>query len=142
MSDAANTFVQMLVEQAVAVLTPIAVALVIALLAQIARWVQGRLGVQQWNAIQLAVNFAVLAAQQSGLANELYRTGEAKKALALDLATQFLKARGITLDLEKLSALIEASVYANFHLDWLPNVAAPVETEPVLMGLGQTKLAG
>ena len=119
MSDASNTFVQLLFEQAVTVLTPIVVALVIALLAQGIRWVQGRLSVQQWNAIQLAINFAVLAAEQSGLASEICKSGAAKKALAIDLAQQFLKARGIKLDLEELSALIEASVYTNFHLDWV-----------------------
>jgi len=125
MSNETNAWLQLLLNEAVRVLAPIVIVFLVALLAQGIRWLQGRLGAQRWTAIEDAVRFAVLAAEQSGLADKARASGLAKKELALDLAEQFLKARNITLDLEKLSALIEASVYENFNLDW-----QTIKTEP------------
>ena len=116
MTDATNTFVQMLLEEAVRVLTPILIAAVIGAVGVGIQWLRAKVGDARWAQVEQAVQYAVFAAEQAGLTNELMRAGGAKKALALDLAQQFLKARGVNIDLERLSALIEAEVAQS--LNW------------------------
>lgn len=63
----------------------------------------------------LAAQF-VLAAEQSGLTNTIEDLGEAKKAMVIDLLQEAAKSRGIKVNVDELSALIEAAVVEAFGL--------------------------
>jgi len=65
--------------------------------------------------IKEAVRIAVLAAEQSGLADLLGETYKDKKAFALAAAERFLNQYGITIDLDVLADLIEAAVMEQFN---------------------------
>jgi hypothetical protein len=110
-------FAQILLEEAVRVLTPVLVAALVGLVAMGIKWLQNKIGDQRWSAIEQAVKFAVLAAEQSGFADDLISTGEQKKALAIGFAQQFLDDRKIKIDVGQLSALIESQVAEQINLN-------------------------
>lgn len=64
---------------------------------------------EQQSSIQGAVKIAVAAAEQIGSLQNLL--GSEKKAHAIQVAQSFLEKRGINVDLESLSNLIEAQVH-------------------------------
>ena len=80
-------------------------------------WVKGKIGETRWKAVEEAVHFAVLAAEQTGLKEKWLKAGAEKKALAIEIAQAFLTTRGIQIDLEQLSALIEAEVMRTINLN-------------------------
>jgi hypothetical protein len=121
MEQTANTFVQIILTEAIRVLAPIVLALVGAWLVQLTRKAQASLGEQRWWQITQAVQFAVEAAQQSGLSQQISNEGKAKKAWALGVARKFLLERGITVDVATLENLIEQAVF---------NLEPPVATPP------------
>ena len=61
--------------------------------------------------INEAVRIAVMAAEQSGLADLIGEQYKGKKEFALDVAEKYLAQYGITLDLDVLANLIEAEVW-------------------------------
>lgn len=64
--------------------------------------------------LQTAADFAVKAAEQSGLAQLIENTSVAKKKYACDLATAWLATRGIKLDVGLIEAAVEAAVILNY----------------------------
>ena len=58
-----------------------------------------------------SARIAVIAAEQAGAG----KLSEEKKKYAIDYAEKWLKARGITLDLDLIAASIEAAVYKEFN---------------------------
>jgi hypothetical protein len=60
--------------------------------------------------IDKAVEAAVLAAEQSGMSGLIRNIGIEKKAYALQMATQYLRQHGITVDTGLLGGLIEAQL--------------------------------
>lgn len=101
-------FVQILLEEAVRVLTPIAITAVIGLAGVGAQWVRQRVGEGRWYAITEALEYAVQAAEMAGLRGVIANEGAAKKELAIRLAESFLAERGVKVDVVRLSALVEA----------------------------------
>lgn len=61
--------------------------------------------------LNLVIRMAIMAAQQ------LYNAGDgaSKKRYALDVAESWLTKQGLNIDLDVLSAAIEATVYDEFH---------------------------
>ncbi len=60
--------------------------------------------------IDKAVEAAVLAAEKSGMSGLIRNIGVEKKAYALQMATQYLRQHGITVDPGLLGGLIEAQL--------------------------------
>jgi len=115
-------------------LAVIAVALPI-LLKMLADWLQLKrdefenlVGEELSFALADAVRIAVLAAEQSGLAKLIEDTAEAKKRYAFDIAERYLHERGFNIDLDLISAAIEAAVKERFHPE-------PVHSLPIDVGL-------
>ena len=117
MSEALSGFVELLLEEAISVLVPILLVVVATWVGHLIGRVRQQMGEARWAAIANAVKFAVYAAEQSGLAGHIENVGVAKKQLAIQVAERFLHERGVTLDLERLSDLIEAelAVSVNFY---------------------------
>ena len=69
---------------------------------------KSQLSEDQQKAIDAAIKVAVSAAEQTGIVQNLI--GPEKKQQALQIAESFLRKKGIDLDLESLSILIEAEV--------------------------------
>lgn len=124
MSESAQVFVQMLLEEAVRVLTPILLAALVGAVGVLIQWLRAKVGDARWSQIEQAISYAVFAAEQSGFTNEMMRSGEAKKRIALALAQQFLRARGIVIDVKRLDALIEAEVARSLNWSRIMNARA------------------
>jgi len=96
----------------------IAIPIVIAFLFQWARQknteLRSRLTAQQQQFIETAVNFAVRAAEQSGLKQQVAGGGQGKKAFALKAAQDYLGQLGVKVDVSLLSSLVEAEVHKQF----------------------------
>ncbi len=56
----------------------------------------------------------VAAAEQAGITGEIVNLGEAKKQMVVDMLQAAADARGIKIDADALSALIEAAVVEHF----------------------------
>jgi hypothetical protein len=109
--EVVSKFVQLLLEL---MLVP-AAALVIW---YVIRWLRAR-GILEWVKLDAAtqallleaVRLAVLAAEQSGLRDELLKAGAEKKRYALAFVEKYLAERGIQVDLGVVADMIEAEVY-------------------------------
>ena len=117
MSEAGWETVQLLLNEAVRVLAPVLVGLVMAAVSYGIGLLRARLGEARWDAVERAVRFAVMAAEQTGLREQAFRAGAKKKELALTLAQGWLSERGIRVDVGQLSALIEAEVMRSLNLE-------------------------
>lgn len=115
MEEASWKFVQLLLEEAIRVLVPVLITLLAGCVATGIAWLRSKLGEARWAAIEQAVTYAVLAAEQSGLRNAALATGAAKKRLAMEIAQQLLHDRGIKIDATRLGELIEAQVFHWFN---------------------------
>jgi hypothetical protein len=77
-----------------------------------------------------AIEFLIQAAEQSGVKDDIVRTGAEKKAWVLDRASTLLAERGITdIDIETLSDLVEASIMQGFNQKFTPVVFPPITQE-------------
>jgi hypothetical protein len=77
-------------------------------------WARAKAYAPDWaEAVESAADLAVKAAEQSKLAGLI----ESKKDYALEIAEQWLKARGVKVDLHLLDAAIEKAVNENFNHD-------------------------
>lgn len=96
----------------------IAIPVVIAFLYQWLRLrtqeLKARLGVQQQQFIDTALNYAVRAAEQAGLAGQLGGGGANKKAYAIRAAQDYLNRLGVQMDVSALATLVEAEVNKQF----------------------------
>ncbi|MCK4820972.1 phage holin [bacterium] len=106
-----GTILQQILEMAITILLPVILGFVVV-------WLRGQIQVQKskLNGEQLAmaeafVSSFVFAAEQSGLSEQISTAGEAKKAWVLAQVQTALDAKGISIDIEIISGLIEAAVY-------------------------------
>jgi hypothetical protein len=76
--------------------------------------IRAHLTAQQQQFIDTAISFAVRAAEQAGLSNQLAGGGQAKKAYAIKAAQDYLDRLGIKLDVNMLTTLLEAEVNKQF----------------------------
>jgi hypothetical protein len=90
----------------------------------VAKWgeVQSKMTTQQLAVLNVVTTLAVQAAEQLGLSEQI----KDKKAYALQVAYQWLKDKGIDIDLNYLDAAIEAAVLEEFNRD-KPALPAPAE---------------
>ena len=115
MPESANQFVQMLLTEAIRVLVPVVLTALAGYVVLLIARLRGEMGESRWAAIVQAVEFAVQAAEQSGLRDKLQQAGQEKKATAIKLAQDWLGSQGITVGVALLEGLIEAAVWRFFN---------------------------
>lgn len=90
----------------------IALPIVIAAAIQTLRVQSQKLGGEKLAALRSVAEVAVKVAEQTGLKEKLL--GPDKREMAIRIAEDFLKERGITMDLDKIVAAVEAEVNTQF----------------------------
>jgi hypothetical protein len=97
----------------IAVLPPLAVALVGLVVSLVRKWwIEAKLYAPKiTDLIEDAARLAVRAAEQAGAAQLI----EDKKQYAIEIAEKWLEARGLTVDIDLLDAAIEAAVLQLFN---------------------------
>jgi hypothetical protein len=97
----------------IAILPPLAVALVGLVVSLVRKWwIEAKLYAPTVTSLlEEAVKLAVRAAEQAGAA-ELIKD---KKQYAIEIAEKWLEARGLTVDIDLLDAAIEAAVLTLFN---------------------------
>lgn len=109
-----SELLQKSLEVAIQVLLPVVLGfLVVFIRAKIAE-VKSKIPQEQMQFASALAKMLVLAAEQNGLIGALEDVGEEKKRWVMGMLDQALKERGIVLDLETLSAMIEAAVHEAF----------------------------
>jgi hypothetical protein len=113
-SDFTSILLQKALETVITVAVPVLLAMVI-------KWVNAQIVAashkvsrEQLDTVYMIINQLVRAAEQSGLAGQIEKAGEAKKAYVLALLRQELEDRHISINLELLDAMIEAAVHDAF----------------------------
>jgi hypothetical protein len=105
----------------IAVLGPLALALFRDLAAQGTAWLAHQVGEQRFTQLQSIAKAAVLAAEQSGLAEwaakQIRLSGAEKKARAVAFAQAYLDHIGMKVDAQALETAIEAQVMYQFNQD-------------------------
>jgi len=108
--DALNNLVQPLLEMLLELLLPIVLGAAVLWIRQMIARAKGEIDERNLNWLLVLARQFVIAAEQSGLIGELENAGEAKKQMVVELLQAAADARGIKLDAEALSAIIEAAV--------------------------------
>lgn len=114
MNEYWQSFTQQLLLNAIPLVVPIIIGVVVKLLTS--AWSQ----IRQWkpdvaDEMYYAAKFAVAAAEQVGLTGALKDLAESKLDYAIDMAERYLAENGIkAIDLDLLRAAIEAQVMAQF----------------------------
>lgn len=129
MMEQISEFLQIVLSALITAATPVLVAYAVAWLKARQREIEANLSEQEQYVIREALRVAVHAAEQSGLATGLVKEGEKKKRWAIEIAQQYLSRYGITLDLDELTGLIEATVWEELNRG-RPAEPAPDESEP------------
>lgn len=94
---------------------PILVGLIIWLVFAARNYIRSRLTASQYEMFSSIVRTAVRAAEQSGLAGYIENTAHAKKDRAMELAKNFLKARGLGwIPVQEIDDMVEAMVHEEF----------------------------
>ena len=96
------------------VLVPVALGFLVHFINQKVKEVKSNVDANQLAFAVDLVQQLVAAAEQSGLTGALEAAGTAKKQYVLDQAQKALTARGITIDVDLLDALIEGAVHDAF----------------------------
>ena len=126
--------IQVVLEAVLALLLPVLVGYaVVWLRAKQKEIMAGLTDKQRWM-LENAVDMAVKAAEQSGLAGHIGNAMGEKKRFAIDVAERYLVSMGLGgLDLDPLADMIEAEVYRQFKRPvYLPVQAdTPVSILPV-----------
>lgn len=91
----------------------IALPIVIAAAIQTFRVQSQKLGGEKMAALRSVAETAVKVAEQTGLKDQLL--GPEKRDMAIRIAEDFLKSRGINMDLDKIVAAVEAEVHTQFR---------------------------
>lgn len=113
-----SDFVSVLLQNALETIITVGLPIVLAVLV---KWINAqivaasaKLSRQQLDTVNIIIENLVRAAEQSGLAGQIEKAGEAKKAYVLALLRQELEERKININLELLDAMIEAAVHDAF----------------------------
>jgi hypothetical protein len=109
-----NDFLALLAQGLLIIAIPVVVAFLFQWLRQKGAEIRAHLTAQQQQFIDTAISFAVRAAEQAGLSNQLAGGGQAKKAYAIKAAQDYLDRLGIKLDVNMLTTLLEAEVNKQF----------------------------
>jgi len=106
--------IQAILEAMLAVVLPVAVGVLAAWLRARRDEILSHMGEREREMLLQAVDIAVNAAEQSGLAGHIRDVGAEKKKFALDTAEAYLRRWGLEIDLNVLAAMIEAEVGRQF----------------------------
>lgn len=117
-----SSIIQTALEMAIQILLPVALGFVVIFIKQQISAIKSKLDQENLAIAGSFVKAFVLAAEQSGLTGKLNNVGEEKKAWVLAQLDAALNVRGIDLDFEVLSALIEAAVYEAWHNNPVPEI--------------------
>lgn len=117
-----SSIIQTALEMAIQILLPVALGFVVIFIKQQISAIKSKLAQENLAIAGSFVKAFVLAAEQSGLTGKLNNVGEEKKAWVLAQLDAALNVRGIDLDFEVLSALIEAAVYEAWHNNPVPEI--------------------
>jgi hypothetical protein len=109
-----NDFLALVAQGLLIIAIPVVIAFMFQWLRQKGAEVRAHLTAQQQQFIDTAISFAVRAAEQAGLSNQLAGGGQAKKAYAVKAAQDYLDRLGIKLDVNLLTTLLEAEVNKQF----------------------------
>lgn len=108
-------FLMLLILAGISILVPVGVAFLKAKRDEVLKLAEESFGPDVMDKIGMAADFAVKAAEQSGLSGQIAKEGAIKKAYAQQLAQGYLNANGWGgIDLGLLSAAIEKAVIENF----------------------------
>ncbi len=118
-----NDALGLLAQTLLIIALPIVIAFLYQWVRQRSAEIRSRLTAQQQQFIDAAVSFAVRAAEQSGLKQQLAGGGQGKKAFAIKAAQDYLGQLGVKMDVNLLSTMIEAEVHQQFS-----NAAPPVDS--------------
>ena len=110
-----NAFLQPLLITLIQVLVPILASLAIAWLKKQFDLTKAKIPGEQLAFAEILIRQFVMAAEQSGLTGALINEGKVKKAWVRDRVQQELSARGIKLNVNLISDMIEAIVLAEFN---------------------------
>lgn len=106
-----GTVFQQVLEMAIQILLPVILGFVVVWLRGQIQVQKNKLSTEQLAMAEAFVTSFVFAAQQSGLTDQISNAGEAKKAWVLEQVQAALDAKGISIDIEVISNLIEAAVF-------------------------------
>ena len=107
--------IQVVLQAVLAIVLPVVVKFIVDWLRKRLEDMELQLGERRWSLLKEAVEIAVRAAQQSGLAGHIGNIGEEKKRWAIDAAERFLAQNGLGgLDLDMLADMIESEVGRQF----------------------------
>ena len=109
-----NEFVQPILEMLLQALLPVVIGFVAAWEKAMISKAKAELEASQFAFLIDLADVLVVAAEQSGLTGELKNVGAEKKAYVLAALEAAAAAKGIKIDAEALSAIIEAAVVAAF----------------------------
>jgi len=122
---AISHFLQLLIEAVITAALPIVIHRSVMFLEARAKSIWSSIDSEKRWLIKEAVRTAVLAAEQSGLSNELMATGKAKKDYALRMAQNYLTEFGIEIDLSVLDSMIESIVWEELKKDLPKDLTEP-----------------
>ena len=106
-----SPILQNVIETVISLLLPVILGFVVVWLRGLIAQGKAKLTAEQLEMAQAFVAAFVKAAEQSGLTGQLENVGEAKKEWVIAQVEAALQAKGINIDVEVISAMIEAQVY-------------------------------
>jgi len=106
-----SPILQNVIETVISLLLPVILGFVVVWLRGLIAQGKAKLTAEQLAMAQAFVAAFVKAAEQSGLTGQLANVGEAKKQWVIAQVQSALEAKGINIDVEVISGLIEAEVY-------------------------------
>lgn len=114
--------IQQILEMAISILLPVILGFVVVWLRGQIQQGKAKLTAEQLSMAEAFVSSFVFAAEQSGLTEQISNVGEAKKEWVLQQVQAALTAKGINVDVEIISGLIEAAVFKAWS-DSAPQIA-------------------
>lgn len=112
--DVLADLLQPFLETVLTILLPVVLGALAIWIRQLIAKARGEIDDRNLNWLLVLAGQFVAAAEQAGIIGEIENLGEAKKQMVVDMLQAAADARGIRIDADVLSALIEAAVVAAF----------------------------
>jgi hypothetical protein len=114
-NDLISSLIQTILMVAIQVLLPILLGFAVLWIKQQIEVGKTKLSKEQLDLLQTLAQQYVMAAEQTGLTNELLKEGTAKKEWVLARMESEVSKRGLSIDVRMLSDLVESEVYKAFR---------------------------